>query len=119
VTRRNRRVDHIGLSVETIPGLDIQPTPVGLGVARVGARRPPQVATTLAGPPVYTAYNGRPAACHEGQRLYHEGRPEGHTTHARYRRKYRGEHTLMCGPCAHSWHAADGLTSPLPSTTRR
>lgn len=127
--RRNHRPDVVGLGMETIPGLDVAPTPVGLGVRgtlgpeRRGAGRPPKPVERLGDRPVWSAYRGRPLACYEGVRLSHEAAKNGaatpgHATHARYRRKFRKEEHLLCGPCAAVQHAADGLTSPLPTTTR-
>jgi hypothetical protein len=123
--RRNNRAGNVGLSIETLPGLDIPDTPVGLGLrgrrnadARGAGRRPPLAADSLTDRPEWSAYHGRPTACHEGVRLLHEGK-RGHATHARYRRKFKGEEHLVCQPCAQVQHAADGLTSPLPSTMRR
>lgn len=120
MTRHNRRAPHIGLSMEQIPGFALADTPVGLGLARVApAQRPaPQARASVREAVTYTAYHERPTPCYEGVRLTHLGQAGAHLTHARYRRKFRGEETLMCGPCTQTWHAADGLTSPLPNTTR-
>jgi hypothetical protein len=124
--RRNRRPDNVGLGVETLPGLDVADTPVGLGLRgrhggpeRAGTSRPPRQAETLVDRPRWSAYHGRPTACQNGVRLAHDGNPAGHATHARYRRKYKGEEHLICQPCATVQHAADGFTTPLPSTMRR
>lgn len=112
---------------QTLPGLDIKPTPVGLGLGltdagRKRARRAPVAATSAKVRPAWSPYYGKPEVCGEGSRILHEqeqGRPivgaVGHTTHATYARTYNGERTLMCKKCAESWRVMDGFTTPLPS----
>lgn len=125
--RRNRRQDTIGLGSEQLPGFDLPDTPVGMGL-RGGAftadrvRLAPRPVGSIREKPVWSAYRGPRVVCFEGARLAHEhergGLHAGHTVHARYRRKFKNEEHLLCGPCGAAQHAADGLTGPLPSTTR-
>jgi hypothetical protein len=117
--RRNNRPDNVGLSIETLPGLNIDPTLVGLGARGKPA---PRVVEKLTDRPAWTAYHGARRPCDQGVRIIHEG-GRGHRTPARYKRRFLVggivEEHLLCQPCAMTQHAADGLTSPLPSTMRR
>lgn len=118
----------MNLDTGTLPMFAIENTPVGLGLTDAGARRrAPLVRSSMVGPkPTWTPYYGKPEPCTEGVRMQydHEREPakhplRGHTDHAKYRRKFGDEVSLMCTPCAKSWRALDGFEDTLPTRTAR
>lgn len=118
MTARSRPVP---LDMDPLEGVEFAPAPAASGTfgPERQARKAPAVRARLAEKPAWSAYRGPRTPCHEGVRQTHQGGPRPHIDHARYRRKFRGEEHLLCGPCGTVWHAADGYVTPLPSTIRK
>lgn len=125
---RRDPVTGMNLDTGTLPMFAIENTPVGLGLTDSGARRTkaPMVRSSMKQRPTWTPYYGVVEPCTEGVRMQYQHEQDvsrhplpGHTDHAKYRRKFGDEVSLMCTPCAKTWRQLDGFEDRLPTRSAR